>query len=78
MRGSRAAALKGTKSCRTQGDFHLSIHHSGGMDFRPDRRDFRTERADFKPEKADFSPERSDFEPERSDGGDERNDRMTE
>ena len=26
MRGSRAAAPKGTKSCRTQGDFRPSIH----------------------------------------------------
>ena len=28
MRGSRAAALKGMKSCRTQGDFSPSVHPS--------------------------------------------------
>ena len=28
VRGSRAAAPKGTKSCRTQGDFCLSVHSS--------------------------------------------------
>ena len=58
--GSRAAAQKGTKSCWTQGDFHLSDHPS----ICPERADLRPERADFRPELADSRPERADFWPE--------------
>ena len=57
MRGSRAAAPKGTKSYRTQGDFRSSFC----PEFMAERPDLRRERADFSPERVDFSPERAEF-----------------
>merc|ERR1712074_280124 len=89
MRG-RAAAPKGTKSCRTQGTFvcsfvcpsvRPSVLESARADFRPERADsrperigFRSERANFRPKRADLRPARADFRPEKSDFRPERAD----
>ena len=59
VRGSRAAAPKGTKSCRTQGDFCWSCLRSKKADLRPKRANFRPEKVDCRPERADFRPERA-------------------
>ena len=71
MRGSRAAAPKGTKSCRTQGDFRSSfLKGLKGLiqSQRANLRLARAERSDLKPERPDLRserPERPDLRSER-------------
>ena len=75
MRGSRAAAPKGTKSCRTQGDFRSSCLkkwmrcyrglqdpklRSKKADVRPDNANLKLERADLRLERAGLRLERSE------------------
>ena len=78
MRGSRAAAPKGTKSCRTQGDFRSSCLKKWircyrglteglqGPKLRSKTADVRPQNANWKLERADFRSERADFRPERA------------
>ena len=63
MRGSRAAAPKETKSCRTQGDF-------GSMRaaLRPEMANLKPVMAKVKPPRADLRPEKPDLRLERDDG----------
>ena len=66
---SRAAAPTETQSCRTQGDFCLSIFLSvrsfvRSVFLKPEKPDLRHERAHFRPEMPDFRPLRADFRPE--------------
>ena len=70
MRG-RAAAPKGTKSCRIQGTF---VNPS----VRPSVRPPGPLRPEICPERADFRPERADFRPERSWGADRQTDGRTD
>ena len=75
MRGSRAAAPKGTKSCRTQGDFRSSFLkkwmrcytglqepklRSKKADVRPENANLKLERADLRLESAGLRLERSE------------------
>ena len=65
-----AAAPKGTKSCRTQGDFRLFVHPPFIYDLRLERADLkpkRPERAYLRPERADLRLERDDLRPDRTD-----------
>ena len=70
MRGSRAAAPKGTKSCRTQGDFCSSCLtaylRSERVVSKPDSTDLKSEKADLRSERADLRLERSASKPEGS------------
>ena len=74
MRGSRAAAPKGSKSCRTQGDFCLSglkklmRCYRGLQDpkLRPKKADGRPDNANLKLERADLRLERAGLRLERS------------
>ena len=71
MRGSRAAAPKGTKSCRTQGDFRSSCLkkwmrcYSGLTEGLHEPR-LRSEKADVRPENANRKLERADLRLERA------------
>ena len=67
MRGSRAAAPKGTKSCRTQGDFCLSSRLSVHPCVPPGP--LRPVICPLRPEIYPLRPERADFRPERAWGG---------
>ena len=72
MRGSRAAAPKGTKSCRTQGDFRSSCLkkwmrcYRGLQDpkLRPKKDDVRPDNVNLKLERADLRLERAVLKPE--------------
>ena len=71
MRGSRAAAPKGTKSCRTQGDFVLpeTAHlRPERVVLKPDSTDLKFERADLRSERADLRPGRPNKPDEAQDG----------
>ena len=77
MRGSRAAAPKGTKSCRTQGDFRSSylkklMRCNRGLPegirepkLRFKKADLRLENAEGKLERADLKLERAGLRLER-------------
>ena len=70
MRGSRAAAPKGTKSCRTQGDFRSSclkkwMRYDRGLTEGLQELKLRSKRADVGPEKANLRLERAESGPER-------------
>ena len=83
MRGSRALAPNGTKSCGTHGDLFLSICPSIRPSARPTQAltglesalsglksalpGLESVRVDFRPERADSRPERADFRLERVD-----------
>ena len=78
MRGNRAAAPKGTKSCRTQGDFRSSYLKKWmrcyrwlteglqELKLRSKKADERPENASWKLEKADLRLERAGLRLERS------------
>ena len=66
MRGSRAAALKGTKSCRTQGYFHSSFLKKWMRCYRGltegiQETILRSKKADIRPENANWKLERADL-----------------
>ena len=66
MRGSRAAASKGTKSCRTQGDFRSSSLRKGMRYYRGltkglQEPKLRSKKADIRPENANWKFERADL-----------------
>ena len=71
MRGSRAAAPKGTKSCRTQGDFRSSYLKKLMRCYREltegiQDPKLRFKKADSRPENADWKLERADLKLERA------------
>ena len=71
MRESRAAAPKGTKSCRTQGDFCLSylkklMRCYRGLTEGIQEPKLRFKKADLRPENADWKLERADLKLERA------------
>ena len=71
MRGSRAAAPKGTKSCRTQGDFRLSylkklMRCYRGLTEGLQEPKLRSKRADVRPYNANWKLERAELRPERA------------
>ena len=61
------ATPKGSKSCRTQGDFWssvcLSVHQ-----LRPERVDLKSGRDDYRLERAYLRPERADLRPKGCEG----------
>ena len=85
MRG-RAAAPKGTKSCKTQGDFYLSVCLSvcppqalSGLKsalsgLKSALSGLKSALSGLDSEGADFRPERANFRPERADSRPERTD----
>ena len=85
MRG-RAAAPKGTKSCKTQGDFYLSVCLSvcppqalSGLKsalsgLKSALLGLKSALSGLDSEGADFRPERANFRPERADSRPERAD----
>ena len=71
MRGSRAAAPKGTKSCRTQGDFRSSylkklMRCYRGLTEGIQEPKLRFKKADLRLENADWKLERADLKLERA------------
>ena len=71
MRGSRAAAPKGTKSCRTQGDFRLSclkkwMRCYRGLTEGLQEPKLRSKKADVRPQNANRKLERADLMLERA------------
>ena len=71
VRRSRAAAPKGTKSCRTQGDFRSSclkmwMRCYRGLTEGPKEPKLRSKKADVRPENADWKLERADLRLERA------------
>ena len=67
MRGSRAAAPKGTKSCRTQGDFSSSCLKKWMRCYRVlQEPKLRSKKADKKPDNANLNRERADLRLERA------------
>ena len=69
MRGSRAAAPKGTKSCRTQGDFRSSylkkwMRCYRGLTDGIQEPKLRSEKADIRPKNVDWKLERADLKPD--------------
>ena len=71
MRGSRAAAPKGTKSCRTQGDFRSSCLKKWMICYRGlteglQEPKLRSKKADVRPENANRKLERADLRLERA------------
>ena len=70
VRGIRAAAPKGTKSCRTQGDFHSSCLEGLNDWFKAWEANMRLARAetpDWRPERPGLRPKRPDLRHERPD-----------
>ena len=68
MRGSRAAVPKGTKSCRTQGDFRSSCLKKCKRcygDLQEPK--LRSEKAEVRPDNANLKLERADLRLERMD-----------
>ena len=66
VRGSRAAALKGTKSCRTQGDFRSSCLKKWMTCYRGlteglQEPKLRSKKADVRPENVNLKLERADL-----------------
>ena len=77
MRGSRAAAPKGTKSCRTQGDFRSSylkkwMRCYRGLTEGIQEPKLRSKKADIRPQNADWKLERANLRLERAGLRDER------
>ena len=77
MRGSRAAALKWTKSCRTEGDFRSSCLKKWTRCYRVLTEGFqepelRAKKADIRPQNADWKLERANLRLERAGLRDER------
>ena len=71
MRGSRAAAPKGTKSCRTQGDFRSSCLSKGmrcykGLTKGLHEPKLRSKKVDKRPKNANWKLERADLRLERA------------
>ena len=71
MRGSRAAAPKGTKSCRTQGDFRSSCLKKWMICYRGltvglQEPKLRSKKADVRPDSANLKLERADLSLERA------------
>ena len=70
MKGSRAAAPKGTKSCRTQGDFRSSclkklLRCYRGLTEGFQEYKLRFKMADVRPENNNWRLKRADLRPER-------------
>ena len=71
MNGSRAAAPKGTKSCRTQGEFRSSclkkrMRCDRGLTEGLQEPKLRSKKADVRPENANWKLERADLRLERA------------
>ena len=67
VKGSRAAAPKRMKSCRTQGDFHSSCRKKWMRCYRgPQEPKLRSKKADVVPDSANLKLERADLSHERA------------